>query len=156
MEAPELAFPFAGELHEQHAALRTAIRWLQAELASPDADRRTRARALEFLSVFREQLVQHFRFEELSGFDGGAFSSDSEIQGWTQELMRQHHALEAQLGTLIGRLEADAGAEQVHTELLAELGDFFRALRRHDAEENALILWITQGPTDFVREPSLP
>jgi hypothetical protein len=33
---------------------------------------------------------------------------------------------------------------------------FFGALRRHDAEENALILWISQGPTDFVRHPEIP
>lgn len=152
MTAPELRFPFAHELQEQHDALRAAVRWFQAELdpgrpGGPAA----RGAAREFLRVFREQLIRHFRFEELNGFEGGVGSHDPEIQRWTQELIRQHHAFEERMSALEQRLEEAGEGQAVPEPLLAELGAFFSALRRHDAEENALLLWISQGPTDFAR-----
>jgi hypothetical protein len=153
MVGDELRFPFAGELREQHDALRTTMRWFQAELDRGEGERLGCARASEFLRVFREQLVEHFRFEELSGFEGGVSSPDSEIQHWTAELMRQHQALEGRLRALLEHLGGVHADEALPAPLLAELRAFFSSLRRHDAEENALILWISQGPTDFVRQP---
>jgi hypothetical protein len=153
MPEREPSFPFAGELREQHDALRATLRWFQAELEGTPAGRLGCAPASEFLRVFREQLVEHFRFEELSGFEGGASSPDSEIQNWTAELMRQHRALDERLQGLRRRLAEQDQQGAVPVPLRAELRAFFSALRRHDAEENALILWISQGPTDFVRHP---
>ena len=156
MDSPEFRFPFASELREQHDALRTAIRWFQAELARGPGERLECARAFQFLRMFREQLVEHFRFEELSGFEGGVSSPDSQIQALTQDLMRQHQGLEKDLLALLERLESMRAQEELPAPLLAWVRSFFSALRRHDAEENALILWISQGPTDFVRHPEIP
>ncbi|NOT32320.1 MAG: hemerythrin domain-containing protein [Planctomycetes bacterium] len=157
MAIPELCFPFARELQEQHDALRAAVRWFQAEVepAQP-ALAAERVNAREFLRVFREQLTQHFRFEELSGFEGGVGAHDPEIQRWTQELIRQHRAFEEHLDALSARLDATALDAGIPAVLLTELGAFFGALRRHDAEENALILWISRGPTDFARDTDGP
>ncbi len=105
-----------------------------------------------FLRVFREQLVQHFRFEELNGFEGGFGSHDPEIQRWTLELIRQHHEFEARLSAILVRLQESASERGVPAAVLADLGAFFLDLRRHDAQENALLLWIARGPADFPRD----
>ena len=151
MAAADLKFPFARELQEQHDALRTAVRWFRAEAERSHSSESGRVDAGEFLRVFREQLVQHFRFEELNGFEGGVGSHDPEIQRWTQELIRQHRAFEERLDALLLRLEGP-NARKLSAALLTELGAFFGDLRRHDAEENALLLWISRGPADFARD----
>lgn len=153
MTALELEFPFSRELREQHDALRAAARWLQAELEQERAGgRAARGDARDSLRVFREQLVQHFRFEERNGFEGGVGSHDPEIQRWTLELVRQHHALEERLDALLSRPEESGSEPGITAPWLTELRAFFAALRRHDAEENALLLWISRGPTDFGRD----
>lgn len=157
MTTPELEFPFARELQEQHDALRVAVRWFQAEVEREQPTRAgERAEAREFLRVFREQLTQHFRFEELSGFGGGVGAHDPELQRWIQELIRQHRAFEERLDALLARLDATGNDAEIPAALLMELGAFLGALRRHDAEENALLLWISRGPTDFARDTHGP
>lgn len=154
MDDAELKFPFARELEEQHDALRAAVRWYQSELETGIAEGRDGPReAREFLLVFREQLVQHFRFEELNGFEGGFGSDDPELRRWTQELVRQHHAFELRLVALLSRLDQVATSRELPEDWSAELRALLSDLRRHDAEENALMLWIARGPLDFAREP---
>lgn len=152
--ATELKFPFARELREQHDALRAAVRWFRALAERSGSSESGRADAREFLRVFRDQLVQHFRFEELNGFEGGVGSHDAEIQRWIQELMRQHRAFEGRLDGLLLRLKESGNDQWIP--LLTELGAFFGDLRRHDAEEDALLLWISRGPTDFARDRGEP
>lgn len=150
MSDTELKFPFARELEEQHDAMRAAMRWLQAEVGPerkgpPCSPREARA----LLHPFREQLVLHFRFEERNGFQGGFASDDPEVQRWTQELVRQHHEFEQRLGALVGRLDRIGDGAKITDDWLVELQALLRALRRHDAEENAVLLWISRGPADF-------
>ncbi len=153
MATAELKFPFARELQEQHDALRAAIRWFRAEAEQErPCGNAGRGDPREFLRVFREQLSLHFRFEELNGFEGGVGSHDPEIQRWTQELIRQHRAFEVRLNALLLRLEESGDDPGIPAPLLSELGVFFGDLRRHDAEENALLLWISRGPADFERD----
>jgi hypothetical protein len=153
----ELGFPFARELREQHDALRTAVRWFQAELGAQRAREPGRAaHARDFVREFREQLVQHFRFEELNGFEGAFGSDDPEVQGWARELIRQHHAFERELSGLLEQLELCPAGAAVPGRLLGELAAFFGARRRHDAEENAFMLRISRGPLDFEREAGEP
>jgi hypothetical protein len=153
MSEGELGFPFARELREQHDALRAVVRWFQAELGPEPAREPGRAaHARDFLCEFREQLVRHFRFEELNGFEGALGSDDPEVQAWARELVRQHHAFERELTGFLEQLELSPAGSSVPDPLLGELAAFFGALRRHDAEENALMLWISRGPLDIERE----
>ena len=153
----ELKFPFARELEEQHDALRAAMRWFDSELeADIAAGRDERRKAGEFLLVLREQLVQHFRFEELNGFEGGFGSDDPELRRWTQELVRQHHAFERRLDALLSPLEQSGPGPGLPEDWLVGLRALLADLRRHDAEENALMLWIGHGPVDFAHEPESP
>ncbi len=157
MSDAELKFPFARELEEQHDALRAAVRWFQSELEAGRAGGRdVRREAREFLLVFREQLVQHFRFEELNGFEGGFGSDDPELQRWTRELVRAHHEFEQRLVALLSRLEQAGAGPELPEPWLGELRVLLGDLRRHDAEENALLLWIARGPVDFAREHDPP
>jgi len=144
MSAPELKFPFARELQEQHDAVRAAARWFQVDVERERASGCVSGReALAFLQMFREQLIRHFRFEETNGFEGGLGSSDADIQRWARELVGQHRALEQRLDVLISRLES-GDDRALPVPLLVEWRTFFGALHRHDAEENALLLWIEQ------------
>ena len=155
MSDAEPKFPFARELEEQHDALRAAVRWFETELGSGRSEGRSGARAArEFLVPFREQLVGHFRFEERGGLASGFGSDDQGVRSWTQELVRQHHELEQRLDALLvhpGQDGGSAGRDAWQAELLAFLG----ALRRHDAEENSLMLWISRGP-DLAPVPEAP
>lgn len=137
------SFPFAQELREQHDALRAVVRWFQAEIGAgaPAA----RAEAREFLRVLSEQLAEHFRYEELAGLGGALDSRDPRLRIWAQELVRQHRAFEVRTGALRRQLE-EAPGEGLPAPLIAELGELFAGLRRHDAEENALLTWIAQRP----------
>lgn len=153
MTTPELKFPFARELKEQHDALWATVRWFRSEVEQGRSSGPGEyVDEGAFLRVFREQLVQHFRFEELNGFEGGCGSHDPEIQRWTLEFIRQHHAFEERLDALLVRLEEPGSDGEIPAPLLTELGAFFGDLRRHDAEENALLLWVSRGPTDFARD----
>jgi len=156
MATPELKFPFARELKEQHDALRATVRWFRSEVEQGRSNGSGGPVGDAFLRLFHEQLVKHFRFEELHGFEGGSGSNDPEIQGWTLELFRQHHDLEERLGALIARLEESGSVREIPAPLLTELDAFFAALRQHDAEENALLSWISRGPADFARDTEEP
>lgn len=141
-------FPFAIELREQHAALRSTLGWMEAEISAKGEHIFAERTFLGFLRTWRVHLGQHFRFEELNGFEGGFASSDAEIQELAGSLVRQHRALEARLDALLDRTAAPPGAEDAE-EMLVELRRFFRQLRQHDALEDAMLQRIVHGPTDL-------
>lgn len=149
MATADLKFPFARELREQHDALRTALRWFcaEAEQGRPRGGAAGNA-AFEILRVIRDQLIQHFRFEELNGFEGGLGSHEPEIQRRVQELVSQHRAFEARLDGCLDRLGRSGTEPAIPAPLLTDLAAFLVDLRRHDAEENALLLRISRGPID--------
>jgi len=148
MSSTSVRFPFSVELKEQHAALRSTLHWMEAQVA----ERRERVfverNFLGLLRTFREHLGEHFRFEEVNGFEGGFCSPDAEIQELAGSFVRQHRALEARLDALLDRTAAPPGAEDACL-LLDELLLFFRQLRRHDALEDAMLQRIVHGPTDL-------
>lgn len=145
MTIHEPAFPFARELREQHDALRAVVRWFLAEAGRKPGGPAQHARGLELLRLFRDELHHHFRFEEQGAFQDGMSSRDRSIRGWTQELVRQHRDFEARLDALLGDLERSPAAGGVPAALLAKLANLLGALRRHDAEENALLRWVAGG-----------
>lgn len=137
MSALDVRFPFTLELHEQHAALRSTIRWLESEV---DLKRGTLAGGafLGLLHTFQEQLVLHFRFEEANGIEGGFGSSDPELHALAAGLIRQHHELEQHLAQALHGLDSAQDPYLALDELLA-LRAFFRELRKHDALEDAIL-----------------
>lgn len=152
MTIHDLNLPFGRELQEQHEALRASMQRIQSELGSgPSHERGGRGDLHECLPVFREQLIQHFRFEERNGFDGGFGLDDPEVERRMHELVLQHHEFEKRLGVFLQHLETAGAGARIPEALLADLGAFFGDLRRHDAEESALFLRIACGPKDFTR-----
>jgi hypothetical protein len=133
----EVRFPFTLELREQHAALRSTIRWLESEV---DLKRGNLAGGafLGLLHTFHEQIVQHFRFEEANGIEGGFGSSDSELHALAAGLIGQHRALETRLAHVVALFEACDDPYLALDALLA-LKTFFRELRKHDALEDAIL-----------------
>jgi hypothetical protein len=148
MSAPNVRFPFSIELREQHAALRSTLSWLEAQVAQSGVRVFGERSFLDLLCTWRHHLGEHFRFEEVNGFEGGFGSPDPEIQELTGTFVRQHRALEARLDGLLDRAKAPPGAEDAGL-LLDELLLFFRQLRRHDALEDAMLQRIVHGPLDL-------
>lgn len=142
MTIHEPAFPFARELREQHDALRAVVRWFLAEAGRKPGGRAQHARGLELLRLLRDELHHHFRFEEQGAFQDGLSSGDRSIRAWTQELVRQHRGFEERLGALLCELERSPESGGVPAALLAKLATLLGALRRHDAEETALLRWV--------------
>lgn len=133
----EVRFPFTLELREQHAALRSTIRWLESEV---DLKRGNLAGGafLGLLHTFRDQIVQHFRFEEANGIEGGFGSSDPEMHALAYGLIRQHRELEQRLDQAVRGFEGVADPYLALDALLA-LRAFFREMRKHDAIEDAIL-----------------
>jgi hypothetical protein len=100
------------------------------------------------LRAWSVHLREHFRFEEVNGFEGGFASPDPEIHELTSGFVRQHRALEARMDDVLARAGAPSGAEDA-AELMEELLRFFRQLRQHDAQEDAMLQRIVHGPVDF-------
>ena len=136
MTTTTIRFPFAIELHEQHAALRSTLRWLEAEIAR----RRERVfgerRFLALLRTFGDHLRKHFRFEEEHGFEGGVGSRTPEIQELVRGFELQHRSLETRLDALLALTATPTPGIEPDV-LLDECLRFFHELRRHDALENA-------------------
>lgn len=133
----EVRFPFTLELREQHAALRSTIRWLESEV---DQKRGNLAGGafLGLLLAFRDQIVQHFRFEEANGIEGGFGSSDPELHALATGLIRQHRELEQRLDQAVRGFESAPDPYLALDSLLA-LRAFFREMRKHDALEDAIL-----------------
>jgi len=145
MTSPELKFPFARELQEQHDALRATVRWFQSEFDPGRLRGQRRSGAASgFLREFREELIRHFRFEEQAGDQAETGWRDPDIQPRMQELARQHGAFEERLESLQRRLEAAGPESAIALPLLRELGGFFADLGRHEAEERALLRRISR------------
>ena len=79
-DANEIEFPFARELGEQHAAVRSTVKWLEIEIARSSPAGIPGEVAVTTLHVFRAQMSEHFRFEERGGFEAGFGSADMEIR----------------------------------------------------------------------------
>ena len=148
MSSTNVRFPFSIELREQHAALRSTLSLLEAQVAQKGERVFGERSFLGHLRTWREHLGQHFHFEEVNGFEGGFGSDDPEIQEQTGSFVRQHRALEARLDVLLDRTAAPPGAEDAAL-LLDELLLFFRQLRLHDALEDAMLQRIVHGPLDL-------
>jgi hypothetical protein len=133
----EVRFPFTLELREQHAALRSTIRWLESEV---DQKRGNLAGGafLGLLHTFRDQLLEHFRFEEANGIEGGFGSSDPELHALASGLIRQHRELELRLGQAVSLFEV-ARDPYFALDALLSLKAFFREMRKHDALEDAIL-----------------
>jgi hypothetical protein len=148
MSATNVRFPFSIELKEQHAALRSTLHWMEVQVAEKGERVFGDRSFLALLRTWRDHLLQHFRYEEVNGFEGGFGSPDVEIQELTGTFVRQHRALEARLDWLIDRTSAPPGAEDPFL-MLDELLLFFRQLRRHDSLEDAMLQRIVNGPQDL-------
>ncbi|MEQ1892671.1 MAG: hemerythrin domain-containing protein [Planctomycetota bacterium] len=137
MTALDVRFPFTLELREQHAALRSTIRWLESEV---DLKRGNLAGGafLGLLHTFQEQIVAHFRFEEANGIEGGFGSSDPELHALASGLIRQHRELEQRLALAVQGLDLAQDPYLALDSLLA-LRAFFREMRKHDAIEDAIL-----------------
>lgn len=137
MTALDVRFPFTLELREQHAALRSTIRWLESEV---DHKRGTLAGGafLGLLHTFRDEIVQHFRFEEANGIEGGFGSSDPELHALAHGLIRQHRELEKRIEGVVQGFEG-APDPYLAIDALLALRAFFREMRKHDALEDAIL-----------------
>jgi hemerythrin HHE cation binding domain-containing protein len=132
------SFPFERELREQHDALRAFVRWLEAELERPGA-----LDVLALLETFGVELARHFRFEEENGLADAFGSRVPEIRRWGAELVRQHVVLGERLCEIRRCAEA-ARANGAGRSLDPDIAEFCTALRRHDTEENAFLLWYSR------------
>lgn len=150
MAADDLAFPFARELSEQHDALRTTARWIEAEVHRLRHCQNREGFLLVPLRAFAHELGEHFRFEERHAFGLSARPSPAaatgpipaEVLGFVGE----HRSFERRLATILVRVEAGEALDcVVAPDILADLHDFFDELRRHDARETAFVAH-GQGP----------
>lgn len=147
MTAEELAFPFARELHEQHDALRTTARWIEAEVNRLRNCQNREGFLLVPLRAFAHELGEHFRFEERHAFglkEGPtsvrAEPHDPSSQG-VLAFAEEHRAFERRLATILVRIDSsDALDCVIPADVLADLHCFFDDLRRHDARESAFVL----------------
>src|SRR5262245_37798545 len=106
----EVEFPFARELGEQHAAVRSTVKWLEIEIARSNRSGMPGEVAVTTLHVFRVQMGEHFRFEERGGFDTGFGSDDADVLRRTAELVRQHRSLESRLDAILASIARAAAA----------------------------------------------
>lgn len=145
----ELGFPFARELGEQHAAVRVTLRWIEAELARQASCSRLDDSLQRSLRTFRQELGEHFSFEERHGFEGGFDSPEPEIQRVTSRLVREHREFERRMDEILDQL----GKSTTAAGAVAALHAFFDDVRRHDAEESSLLLRIVHGAMEFHEPP---
>lgn len=144
----EHGFPFERELREQHDALRASVRWLAAEV-----DRGAELDLVALLDMFAGELVGHFRFEERHGLAEALGCPALEVRRWGAELVRQHGEMEQRLDELQRCVDALRAAGSARAFPRSELAALLTAIRRHDAEENALLHWLARHPWPRARRP---
>jgi hemerythrin-like domain-containing protein len=154
MTAHDLAFPFARELHEQHDALRTTARWIEAEVSRLRHSQHREGFLLVPLRAFAHELGEHFRFEERhafglrSGPDAQAALPGPARHEALLAFTEEHRVFERRLASILVRLQAGETLDSlVSPDILADLKGFFDDLRRHDARESAFVAH-PEGPAD--------
>ena len=131
------------EIAEEHSAIRTIVRWIEADLERQSANPegiQGNGPLLGPLRSFRDHVSHHFDFEERSGVLPAAITLLPEGSPTLRKWRGQHRALLLRLDRSIGVLEEAAkSGGPVHVTFEPELREFFVQLRQHDVFENQLL-----------------
>lgn len=128
---------FLQEIKDDNLRLRELI--VQA-----DASRRGQVgKFAEVLADLRDQLAMHFTLEEAYGYFDDAVTEAPRLSERASRLRGEHQDLYTGLCRLLDQVEHARrrhGKHRVPEKIRQAFVEFQRALKRHESEENALIL----------------
>jgi iron-sulfur cluster repair protein YtfE (RIC family) len=139
---PDSKRDIAKVIAEEHAALKTEIRNLEADLNELDEGLEgepARQLLLEDLRLFREHLRRHFQLEEQNGYLPAIAGKDPGTQREIDDLVAEHRRFETDTDDLLERLgDAQKAARELAGSFRTALRAMLARLAIHESKENAL------------------
>jgi hypothetical protein len=125
---------YAGVLIEAQTAFEQSQRQLEEALRSPwgwDA-----TELADCLATVRDDLVDHFRFEEESGYMDPVLMREPRLDRPVQNLLADHRRLRRALDALIDEAKS---CRTLSASFRAKMRAWVEAVRAHEIRENALL-----------------